>query len=179
MSNETMPPDIIKELVKGFQYQADVQIPGPNGESYVFTIGVLWDDEERALQREIGLRINPNDFVARQLESRYETVVRSCIAIAVKDRKDEPWQVIILGDEEETRYRRQELRKILDKLPKTIEHLYDKYTELVARRNEEFQKAVDDIKKSSRTPSTLENLDIEETTSDSPSDSPSGEDGGA
>lgn len=157
---QNAPPDVIQKLIEGFQFDTQVQVPGPNGDIYLFTIGVLWDDEVRALQREVGFRIQPNDFVARELETRFETVLRSIISIIHPASNKPMWEVISKDlDAEEMRFRRAHLRGILDKLPRTVEYLHQEYLKLVVKRDKDFDEAIEDIKKSSRTPSLPDKLE--------------------
>lgn len=172
---QNAPPDVIQKLIEGFQFDTQVQVPGPNGDIYLFTIGVLWDDEVRALQRDVGFRIQPNDFVARELETRFETVLRSIISIIHPASNEPMWEVISKDlDAEEMRFRRAHLRDILDKLPRTVEYLHQEYLKLVVKRDKDFDEAIEDIKKSSRTPSLPDNLK-----SNPQNDSESGEAGGS
>lgn len=172
---QNAPPDVVQKLIEGFQFDTQVKVPGPNGDTYLFTIGVLWDDEVRALQREIGFRIQPNDFVARELETRFETVLRSIISIIYPASNEPVWDVISKDlDAEEMRFRREYLRDILDKLPRTVEYLYQEYQKLVTKRDKDFDEAIEDIKKSSRTQSLPDKLK-----GNLPNDSESGEAGGS
>lgn len=172
---QNAPPDVVQKLIEGFQYDTQVKVPGPNGDTYLFTIGVLWDDEVRALQRDIGFRIQLNDYVARELETRFETVLRSIISIIHPASKKPVWYVISEDlDAEEMRFRREYLRDILDKLPRTVEYLHQEYLKLVAKRDKDFDEAIEDIKKSSRTQSLPDKLK-----DNLPNDSESGEAGGS
>lgn len=174
IQEKTAPPDVILKLIEGFQFETQVSIPGHNSNTYLFTIGVLWDDEIRALQREIGFRIQSHDFVARELETRFETVIRSIISITHPASNDPTWEVLCKDfDDEEVRFRRKHLRDILDKQPRTVEYLHTEYMKLEAKRDKEFNEAIEEIKKSLRPPSLPEKLK-----GDLQSDSTSGEAGG-
>lgn len=144
------PPDIINEIVNGFQYETTVDVPGVEGRSYQVTLGVLWNDEIRDIQRDIGRRVSPNDFISRELETQFETVVRAIVSIGTSGL-DTPWQITV-PDEEDTRARKGKLRQMLGKLPRTVAYLYDKYNELVHQRDTAYDAALELIKKSSRTP---------------------------
>lgn len=167
------PPDIIQQLVHGFQYETKVDIPGPNGEAYSVTIGVLWGDEIRELQRDVGYKVNINDFVSRELETRFETVVRATINITAPHVRDGSWDVIISDDAEETRARRLQLRALFAKMPRTVDYLFQQYQLLVQQRDAEFDKALAHLKKSSRTPNVPDELGR-----NLPESFSSGEDGG-
>jgi len=171
IADEAAPPDIIRRIIEGFQYETSVIVPGANGEDYKVQLGTLWDDEIRQLQREIGARINPSDFITRDLESRFEVVVRATISITSPDGYA-VWQVLS-SNEEATRYRRQKLRELYGRLPRTVVYLYEKYRELERRRDTEFDAGIERIKKSSQMPDVpdkmMENL---------PESSSSGEVGG-
>ena len=157
---QNAPPDIIQRIIEGFQFDAQVKVPGPHGDTYLFTIGVLWDDEVRALQREVGFRIQPSDFVARELETRFETVLRSIISISYPASSEPPWEVLSKDlTDEDVRFRRAHLRSILDKQPRTVEYLYSEYSKLVIKRDKEFDEAIEDIKKPLRTPSLPDRLE--------------------
>ena len=173
IEDSAAPPDVISKIVTGFQYETVVDVPGPEGEIFKFKLGVLWDDEERALQREIGFRIASNDFITRELEIRFETVLRATVSIG-HPTSDEWFILSSEFDDEETRFRRGHYRKLLSKMPRTVEYLYREYMKLVAKRDKDFDGAIEDIKKSLRTPSVLDKLE-----GTPQSDSPFGEAGGS
>lgn len=157
MSNKTFvdeaaPPDLISEIINGFQYETTVDVPGPKGSVFRFVIGVLWEDEDRAIIRNVGLRINPHDYEARLMEMRFERVVQSIVSIT-NVQSEILWTVRDPNlSEEQVRARSMHLRKILGHLPKTVEYLYEKYLTLCKKRDDDFVQAIADLKKSSRTP---------------------------
>lgn len=168
---ETSPPDVITQIVNGFQYETTVEVPGPNGSVFLFTLGVLWEDETRAMVREIGFRINPQDYEAKLMEVRFETVVRAVVSV---ERKDPNTKWMATGDnEEETRARKKHLRNMLDKIPRTVEYLYEEYMKLSKKRDTDFLEALEDLKKSLRMPDELGSKE-----SDLLTDLTSGVDGG-
>ena len=168
------PPDVIQQLIHGFQYDTNVDIPGPNGKRYTVTIGLLWDDEIRELQRDIGFRISSHDFVSRELETKFETVIRATTKIVAVDDGGSSWEVIVPNDIEATRARRMELRALFGKMSRTVDLLYGSYNQLERQRDREYDEALAALKKSTRTPSMPEQIgkDLLETSS-------SGEDGGS
>ena len=152
------PPDVIQQLIHGFQYDTNVDIPGPNGKRYTVTIGLLWDDEIRELQRDIGFRISSHDFVSRELETKFETVIRATTKIVAVDDGGSSWEVIVPNDIEATRARRMELRALFGKMSRTVDLLYGSYNQLERQRDREYDEALAALKKSTRTPSMPEQI---------------------
>jgi len=163
------PPPEIEDMIRGFQYETTVEVPGHEGRTHRVTLGLLWEDETRLMQIEIGRRISPNDYVARELETRFETVVRAVVSI-------DDWKTMVSSDEAEHRARRAHLRRILSKQPRLVSYLYDEYLKIESKRDRDYDARIDEIKKSSR---TQEEPDLPEEDIHTPSSSTSGEDGGS
>jgi len=167
-------PAFLEELELAFQYETTVEIPGYKGRVHRVVLGLLWDDEIREIQREIGHRVAPADMTSRVLETRFETLIGAIISI-------DQWK-IASGDEQEDRKRQLQLRRVLGKSPMMVEFLYEEYRKLETMRDRDFKEALDSLKKSSRTPTPLDKIESELPTNtpsgSTPESSSSGEDGG-
>lgn len=165
-TGSTSPPASVEEIIQGYQFERTVEIPGKDGLPVPVTIGLLWDDEMREIYRETGRRVAQGDFLSRDVEVRFEILVRAIVKIG-------EWECSSPDDRERDAELKSHLRRILGKHPRMIEYLHAEYTAMRDERDRAWDEAVGEIKKSSRLPDSRETVE-----SQLPNGSSDGEAGG-